>query len=175
VTETVDAQPEQPAWRRIVIEKPEPHGPRSVEQLKEVWLEDPAWNLDETAGFEGYREHLRDFSEGARAAWNHPQPGEERTDHQVLVSIAQLLTEQLATMQHIRQSLDQPTESRSSCTVKTSTRGHDLEVKSYNDGLLAGAVNDALENYCRGMRELTEVQKNGWERTAAMVANGELP
>jgi hypothetical protein len=172
VREAVDAQPEQPAWRRIVIEKPEPHGPRSIEQLKEVWLEDPAWNLDETAGFEGYREHLRGFAAGARAAWAHPQSDAERTDHQVLVSIAQLQTEQLAALQHIRKSLDQPTESRSSCTVKTSTRGHDLEVKSYADGLLAPAVNEALREYARGMRELIALQANQWEQTAEMVAEG---
>lgn len=101
-----------------------------------------------------------------------PEAGTYAPTHEVLVNIAQLQTEQLATMQHIRKSLDQPMESRSSCTVKTSTRGHDLEVKSYADGLLANAVDDALRQYARGMRELLTLQANGWEQTVEMVARG---
>lgn len=57
-------------------------------------------------------------------------------------------------------------ESRSSATVKTSTRGVDLDVKSYADGLLNDAITDAIHGYARGMRELAELQSRQWVETA---------
>lgn len=101
----------------------------------------------------------------------NPEPGTHVPTHEVLVNIAQLQTEQLAALQHIRHSLDQPTESRSSCTVKTSTRGQDLECKSYADGLLPRAVNEAISEFARGQRLLAELQANQWQETAEIVAN----
>jgi hypothetical protein len=91
-------------------------------------------------------------------------------ERDILISIAQLLTEQLAALQHIRNSLDQPTESRSSCSVKTSTRGTDLDLKSYADGLLPRAVNEAISEYARGRRMLDELQTNQWIQTLEAVS-----
>jgi hypothetical protein len=44
--------------------------------------------------------------------------------------------------------------------------------RGYADGLLASAVNEALREYSRGMRELIALQANGWEQTVEMVARG---
>lgn len=88
--------------------------------------------------------------------------------------MAELLTRELDELRHIRAALDVPlTESRSSCTVKTSTRGQDLEVKSYADGLLAKAVNEALGEYARGMRELQALQASQWQQTVDALAERE--
>jgi hypothetical protein len=89
--------------------------------------------------------------------------------------MAELLTRELDELRHIRAALDvpQPTESRSSCTVKTSTRGQDLEVKSYADGLLAKAVNEALGEYARGMRELQALQASQWQQTVDALSERE--
>ncbi len=56
-------------------------------------------------------------------------------------------------------------ESRSSASVKTSTRGVDLDVKSYADGLLDDAITDAVHGYARGIRELAELQSRQWVET----------
>ena len=54
-------------------------------------------------------------------------------------------------------------EVRSSATVKSSTRGTDLECKSYDEGHLAPAVDEAITQYARGMLELQRLQQNNWQ------------
>lgn len=93
-----------------------------------------------------------------------------RTDHEVLVDIADLLTRSLAQLEHIRHLLEQPTEARSSAEVKTSPRGHDLAVKSYADGFLQKATEDAVSEYAIGMRILADLAKNQWEQTVDALA-----
>lgn len=40
-----------------------------VQQLKEQWLEDPCWDIEETPGFEEYRDELLTFSQDQRDKW----------------------------------------------------------------------------------------------------------
>jgi len=87
-----------------------------------------------------------------------------RSDHAVLVSVAQLLEEMLAELKALT-ARAAAGESRSSATIKTSARGVDLEVKSYADGLLPDAIGDALAGYARGQRELVELQARQWQAT----------
>lgn len=60
-------------------------------------------------------------------------------------------------------------EARSSASVKDSTRGYDLDVKSYDDGHLAGALDEAIREYARGKRLLRELHANDWQDTVEMV------
>lgn len=108
-------------------------------------------------GPEGYLERP-----DASDALVHPT----RTDHQVLVSIAQLLEEQLAEIKHLRAAVGAAAESRSSASVKTSARGYDCDIKSYADGLLDTAIDEAVAGYARAQIELAALQANGWRETA---------
>jgi hypothetical protein len=58
-------------------------------------------------------------------------PIERVSTTDVLVNIAQLMTEQLAALQHIEKRLGDASDSRSSVEIKTSTRGVDVTVKAY--------------------------------------------
>jgi hypothetical protein len=77
------------------------------------------------------------------------------------------LEDLLAEVRHIRA---QAGERISSATVKTSTRGTDLECKSYADGQLGEALDEALAQYARGMRQLEALQMNGWKATVEATA-----
>jgi len=94
---------------------------------------------------------------------------EERNAHAILAALAQLAEEQLAELKHLVARVSAG-ESRSSASVKDSTRGYDLEVKSYADGLLDDAVDDAIEGYRRGKLKLAELQANQWRDTVAGLA-----
>lgn len=82
----------------------------------------------------------------------------------VLERIERTLKAMLTVQQHL-EARASAGESRSSASVKASTRGHDLEVKSYGDGLLDDAITDAIRGYARGMRELAALQKSQWVET----------
>jgi hypothetical protein len=86
-----------------------------------------------------------------------------RSDHAVLVSLAQLAEESLAVQRHTLAALGASSESRSSATVKTSARTVDLECKSYDDGHLVPALDEAIAEYARGMRELAALQARNWQ------------
>jgi hypothetical protein len=94
----------------------------------------------------------------------------ERNTHEILASLCQLAEEQLAELRHANARAAGPGESRSSACVKTSTRGVDLEVKSYADGLLPDAIDDAIEGYRRGQLKLAELQANQWRDTVDGLA-----
>ena len=96
---------------------------------------------------------------------NHDAPPFRRTERDAAVSAANTLIELLGEVQHIRHNLGNASDSRSSATVKSSTRGVDLETKSYADGLLPSALDEALREYARGMRELQRLQANQWQET----------
>jgi hypothetical protein len=98
-----------------------------------------------------------------------------RTDHDVLVSLCQLAEEQLAVSRHLLAAASTPKESRSSATVKTSARGYDLEVKSYADGVLPTAVDEAVAEYARAQCKLAALQLANWAATVDAVANGTMP
>jgi hypothetical protein len=71
----------------------------------------------------------------------------QRSEHDLLVSLAQLLEESLAVQRHILAKLGQSTDSRSSVEVKTSTRGVDIAAKSYADSDVSAQVTPAVLAY----------------------------
>jgi hypothetical protein len=75
------------------------------------------------------------------------QRHDERSDHAVLVSIAQLLEESLRVQRHVLAKVAQSTDSRSSVEVKTSTRGVDIAAKSYADSDVSAQVTPAVLAY----------------------------
>ena len=42
---------------------------QDIENLKEGWLKDPCWDIEETEGFKAHREELAAFHEEQRAIW----------------------------------------------------------------------------------------------------------
>ena len=48
-----------------------------VEELKRQWLEDPCWDIEETEGFEEYKEELLRFRLYQEKAWNEEENREE--------------------------------------------------------------------------------------------------
>ena len=51
---------------------------RDIEQLKAGWLRDPAWDLEETEGFEAHQDELRQFRLTIEARWKAAQAEQER-------------------------------------------------------------------------------------------------
>lgn len=51
---------------------------KEVEELKEMWLSDPVWDLAETEGFEEYKEELKKFQEEKEAEWEAMRKEEEK-------------------------------------------------------------------------------------------------
>ncbi|MHC3995679.1 hypothetical protein ACXWTF_12715 [Thiomicrolovo sp. ZZH C-3] len=49
-----------------------------VDKLKSVWLADPCWDIDDTEGFEHYREELKAFREEQEAKWEAQREQRER-------------------------------------------------------------------------------------------------
>lgn len=98
----------------------------------------------------------------------------QRADHDVLSDIANMLGRQIALLEHISGKLatNSSSDSRSSATVKTSARGYDLEVHDYDDGHLSGALDGAIAQYARGLRELAALQANQWAEAVEAVKNG---
>jgi hypothetical protein len=43
---------------------------REVERLKADWAADPCWDLEDTPGFEDFREELLDYATRTRAEWD---------------------------------------------------------------------------------------------------------
>lgn len=42
---------------------------KEVEGLKQGWLPDPCWDIEDTEGFENHTEELREFRKGMEAQW----------------------------------------------------------------------------------------------------------
>jgi len=40
-----------------------------VEKLKQDWVKDPCWDIEDTEGFEGFREELQAFSRAMKLFW----------------------------------------------------------------------------------------------------------
>lgn len=91
-------------------------------------------------------------------------PVEGATVTDVLIRIQMTLEDILRVQQHL-EARASAGESRSSASIKASTRGHDIEVKSYADGLLDDAITDAIHGYARGQRELAALQARQWVET----------
>ena len=88
-----------------------------------------------------------------------------RTDAQwstrdLLVSLVCTLEELLAETK--RGNSIERTGAVSSASIKTSTRGHDCEVKAYVGSDVEAAVDAALDAYGRMVREANERAMNGW-------------
>lgn len=49
-----------------------------VEKLKADWEADPIWDIEDTEGFEAYRDELKAFSEAKHAEWDARREEEER-------------------------------------------------------------------------------------------------
>jgi hypothetical protein len=64
----------------------------------------------------------------------------------------------------------EPELQRSSCEIKTSTRGTDLTVKVYAGSPVQQACDEAFAEYGRLMRLLREAQDTNWSDTLALVA-----
>jgi len=43
--------------------------PQEIEKLKNDWIYDPCWDIEDTDGFEDHREELLAFAEKQRAQW----------------------------------------------------------------------------------------------------------
>lgn len=43
--------------------------PEDVARLKESWVKDPCWDIEESVGFEMYREELEAFAAAKKAEW----------------------------------------------------------------------------------------------------------
>jgi hypothetical protein len=56
--------------------------PASVEKLKADWLRDPCWDIEDTEGFEGYRDHLAAFATEQRARWAREQAQRQQTERE---------------------------------------------------------------------------------------------
>lgn len=70
-----------------------------------------------------------------------------RSDHDVLVSLAQLMEESLAVQRKILAALGASSDSRSSVEVKTSARGVDVGSKCYADSSMDGLSERATAEY----------------------------
>lgn len=92
-------------------------------------------------------------------------PPELTTAEEEEISTENLLQQILATLERMEQRPATSADSRSSVVVKTSTRGHDVEVKSYGDGMEDQAANAALATYARTMRDLTALAADGFKAT----------
>lgn len=42
---------------------------QAVEKLKKDWVSDDIWDLEDTEGFEAYRDELKAFSDAQKAVW----------------------------------------------------------------------------------------------------------
>lgn len=89
-------------------------------------------------------------------------PAGPRSSIDMLISMQMTNELILAALEHIRTAVRESSDSRSSASVKDSARGYDLEVKSYADGLLPTALDDAMREYARGKHELKALAENGW-------------
>jgi hypothetical protein len=74
----------------------------------------------------------------------------ERTGHQMLVSIAQLLEELLAQTRHVRAAVESASSgTHSSVEIKTSTRGVDVTTKAYEGSDITIAGDAAMAEFVR--------------------------
>src|SRR6266536_3202571 len=87
-----------------------------------------------------------------------------------MVSVPDSLRLLVVELRRLNDKIATEGEVRSSATVKSSTRGTDLECKSYDDGHLAAAMDDAISQYGRGMVELQRLQANGWQTEVDRLA-----
>lgn len=163
-------------------------GPRSVELLKASWLRDPSWTLAETPGFDGYREDLARFEATWRAQWEREQveksQSEPRSDHQVLVSVAQLLEEELSELRHIRAAFERLSvngesggeERLPSITIEDMAKGDPkVTTKSY-DGrpLTRSLVDQHLDAHAYAHRLAAAMAMDAWGSTVeALQRKGE--
>ena len=51
-----------------------------IEALKQSWVYDPIWDLEDTEGFEEYRGELKAFADLKRQQWHHQATQRRRTD-----------------------------------------------------------------------------------------------
>jgi hypothetical protein len=42
---------------------------QEIDDLKRQWERDPEWDIEETEGFESYREELKEYADAKRAEW----------------------------------------------------------------------------------------------------------
>lgn len=49
-----------------------------IERLKRDWKDDPCWDLENTEGYEAYREELRAFRLATEAAWERQRQEREK-------------------------------------------------------------------------------------------------
>jgi len=92
-----------------------------------------------------------------------------RDTHDVLVSIAQLLTEQVTELRHIRAALS-ASGSVSSVQLEQDSKGQvKLTVKAYENSDVEAAGTAALDEFGRLFRLVAERQMAGWAETVEML------
>jgi hypothetical protein len=92
----------------------------------------------------------------------------QRDTHDLLVSIAQLLTEQLAELRHIRAALA-ASGSVSSVQLEQGAKEVRVTVKSYADSDVESAGTAALEEFGRLFRLVAQRQMAGWAETVDVL------
>jgi hypothetical protein len=73
----------------------------------------------------------------------------ERTDTDVLISIANLLEEVLAVQRHMLARISDTADSRSSVEIATNSKGTNITCKAYSGSDIEQAESAALESYLR--------------------------
>jgi hypothetical protein len=73
----------------------------------------------------------------------------DRTDTDVLISIANLLEEVLAVQRHMLARISDTADSRSSVEIATNSKGTNITCKAYSGSDIEQAESAALESYLR--------------------------
>jgi hypothetical protein len=144
--------------------------PQEVRELTESWLQDPIWDLEDTEGFEGYRDYLTAFAAQWKQRWQDERDAANRRA-QLPETIGQLLVEMLAELRHIRAALA-ASGSVSSVQLEQNSKGINITVKSYESSDVESAGTAALVEFGRVFREVEQRQMDGWKRTVDALQNG---
>jgi len=119
--------------------------------------------------YQPYEEPLPDFT--MTEAVRVPIAEAHRSDHDVLVSIANLLEENLAVLRHILTTLRSSSDSRSSAELKVSSArtAPDPTVKVYEGSPVDGLVETALTEFGRLKREADAHALDGWAEAVGNI------
>jgi hypothetical protein len=57
---------------------------QDVDQLKETWLGDPCWDIENTEGFEAYRDELIAYRNECEAVWDRTEKNRQKAKMDLL-------------------------------------------------------------------------------------------
>jgi len=61
--------------------------PIEIEDLKRQWVKDPCWEIEDTEGFEAYKEELKKFSEEQTKKWKDERDMREAAEGKRFLSL----------------------------------------------------------------------------------------